>query len=303
MQRKVQYPFIVFFTAISFGALAALILAAQGVPAVHWYMFFIFCAWTGFGVTAGRHRMVTHNSFRAHPILRWVLTSGGDASTQGLTRVWAAVHLFHHQTSDEPNDPHSPFKYVVPGKPLLQQKWAIFKGFLWAHVGWLIFPPAQIRLIVQGAKAATSKGELIQAVFFSIAGFLVPMVITGALEGWTLQTMATAASFAALRAFTISNVTWSTNSLTHLVGNNPFKSLSTDKSKNFWLIGLLGLGEGWHNNHHAFPRSAFHGLTWWQVDFTGVLIWVLERARLASKIIRIPKTRIEKRFRRRAYTA
>ena len=122
--------------------------------------------------------------------------------------------------------------------------------------------------------------------FFAWAalGFVIPYI----LGGWTGVLWG-----GLVRVFLLNHVTWSVNSVCHTFGTRMFDT--TDRSKNNWLVGLLAFGEGWHNNHHAFPRSAFHGLRWWQVDISAYIIRGLERLGLAQQVWRIPTERLEAR--------
>ncbi|HEY7127179.1 MAG TPA: acyl-CoA desaturase [Ktedonobacterales bacterium] len=103
-----------------------------------------------------------------------------------------------------------------------------------------------------------------------------------------------------MRIFLTHHVTWSVNSVCHTFGKREFET--TDRSRNEWLVGLLGFGEGWHNNHHAFPHSVFHGLHWCQFDLSGYLIWTLERAGLAKEVYRVPAAAVARRALRQMHT-
>jgi stearoyl-CoA desaturase (delta-9 desaturase) len=118
------------------------------------------------------------------------------------------------------------------------------------------------------------------ATFFawSMLGLLIPFLI-GGLNGLLWGGF--------VRLFLALNFTWSVNSICHIFGGKMFKT--EDASKNNFLVGILAMGEGWHNNHHAFPRSAFHGLAWWQFDLSGYIIWILEKLRLVKHVYRVPE--------------
>jgi stearoyl-CoA desaturase (delta-9 desaturase) len=212
------------------------------------------------GVTVGFHRMLTHRSFRPHPIVKCVLLVLGSMSFEGPALAWAATHIKHHAQADRQGDPHSPVE-----------------GFFHAHIGWLFGEMANPEVYCRHLQ----KDKMVIFVsrtflLWSVLSLLIPF----ALGGWTGLLWG-----GLVRMFLTHHVTWSVNSVCHTFGKRAFET--NDRSRNEWMVGLLAFGEGWHNNHHAFPRSAFHGLHWWQVDLSGYLIWTLERLRLAHDVYRI----------------
>ncbi|HWS84057.1 MAG TPA: acyl-CoA desaturase [Ktedonobacteraceae bacterium] len=213
------------------------------------------------GVTVGYHRMLTHRSFRPHPVVKCVLLILGSMSLEGSALEWAATHVKHHAQADRPGDPHSPLE-----------------GFFHAHFGWLFHerdadPQVYCRnLVADPLVVFVSRTFLLWVV--------LSLVIPFAIGGWTGLLWG-----GLVRIFLTHHVTWSINSVCHTLGKREFET--NDQSRNEWIVGLLAFGEGWHNNHHAFPRSAFHGLHWWQFDLSGYLIWTLERLRLAQDVYRI----------------
>ncbi len=239
----------------------ALALGLLWQRAVHWsdiVLLAVMYSLVALGVTVGFHRMLTHRSFRPHPVVKLVLLILGSMSLEGPALEWAATHIKHHAQADREGDPHSPVE-----------------GFFHAHIGWLfdekIDPNVYCRHLL--------KDPIV--VFVSRTFFLWSLVIPFALGGWTGLLWG-----GLVRIFLTHHVTWSVNSVCHTFGKREFET--NDQSRNEWMVGLLAFGEGWHNNHHAFPRSAFHGLHWWQFDFSGYLIWTLERLRLAHDVYRIP---------------
>ncbi len=214
------------------------------------------------GVGMGFHRMLTHRSFQAHPAIKFLLLVLASMSLEGSALEWAATHIKHHAHADKEGDPHSPVE-----------------GFFHAHIGWL-FKDAT-------ADPAFYCRHLLKdpmIVFVSRTFFLwvvLSLLIPFAIGGWTGLLWG-----GLVRIFLTHHVTWSVNSICHTFGRREFET--KDRSRNEWLIGLLSFGEGWHNNHHAFPRSAFHGLHWWQFDLSGYLILVLERVGLIRDVYRIP---------------
>jgi stearoyl-CoA desaturase (Delta-9 desaturase) len=223
------------------------------------------------GVTAGFHRMLTHRSFRAHPVARAVILVLGSMAVEGAPIGWAANHLKHHVLSDQPGDPHSPLD-----------------GLLHAHLGWLFGreeadPETYCRPLL--------RDRVIVAIdrLFPV-WVILSLVIPFAVGGWSGLLWG-----GLVRMFFVHHVTWSVNSVCHTFGHREFAT--TDRSRNQWTIGLLGMGEGWHNNHHAFPRSAVHGLDRWQLDVSAWLIGGLEMLGLATDVQRIaPATIARKRL-------
>lgn len=223
------------------------------------------------GVTAGFHRMLTHRSFQAHPIIRAILLICGSMAVQGAAITWASNHLKHHALADKPGDPHSPVE-----------------GLFHAHLGWLFGdddadPEVYCRHLLKDP-----------VVVFVDKTFglwvLLSLLIPFAVGGWTGLLWG-----GAVRIFLLHHVTWSVNSVCHTFGRRAYET--TDRSRNQWTVGLLAMGEGWHNNHHAFPRSAIHGLDRWQFDLSAWVIQTLERVRLVTHVQRIaPETLARKRL-------
>jgi stearoyl-CoA desaturase (delta-9 desaturase) len=213
------------------------------------------------GVTAGFHRMLTHRSFRAHPVVRAVILILGSMAVEGTALTWAANHLKHHSLADKEGDPHSPVD-----------------GIFHAHLGWLFTtddadPNVYCRHLLKDPVVVFVDRTFLVWVALSL---LIPFAI----GGWTGLLWG-----GLVRMFYVHHVTWSVNSVCHTFGKRSFET--TDRSRNQWTVGLLALGEGWHNNHHAFPRSAIHGLDRWQFDASAWLITGLERLGLARDVQRI----------------
>jgi stearoyl-CoA desaturase (Delta-9 desaturase) len=235
---------------------------------------------TGLGITAGFHRMLTHRSFVAHRVVKALFLILGSMAVEGPAISWAADHTKHHAFSDQQGDPHSPLV-----------------SFFHAHIGWMWdHNPADPAIYCKHLL----KDRLVMAisrtfVFWVVLGLAIPTAIGGALGGW--RGALTGFVWGGLvRVFLTHHVTWSVNSVCHTFGKRPFTT--TDRSRNEWLVGLLAFGEGWHNNHHAFPRSAFHGLRWWQFDASGYLIWLLERTRLVREVYRVSPEQQRRRLER-----
>jgi stearoyl-CoA desaturase (delta-9 desaturase) len=234
------------------------------------------------GLGVGFHRLLAHRSFKCGKVVRALLCVAGSLALQGPAIRWVADHRRHHAFSDRPGDTHS------PQSPAGSGLWEIARSLLWAHLGWLFdvnkttvrkFAPDLLsdRLIVR-LDGMYPAWVLATLALPGLAGLALTQSLAGAL---------TAVYWGGLvRIFVLHQLTWSVNSIGHrFFGTQPFKT--NDQSRNIWLMGLLILGEGWHNNHHAFPESAFHGLRRSQIDINGIVIWLLERAGLAWDVKRV----------------
>ena len=242
---------------------------------------------SGLGITAGYHRLFTHRSFETHPAIRGVFAVLGSTAIQGSVPDWVADHRKHHAYADEPGDPHSPHA-GHPGGAL--------RGFIHAHFGWLFADEKAARgryvpdlLEDPVVMAVHRRFAQIVLVSYFLAPFLAGLAATRKLRGglggflWG----------GALRVFFVHHATWSVNSVCHLWGSRPFQT--RDESRNNPLVALVGLGEGNHHNHHAFPRSAKHGLERWQFDPTWWLIAAMERTGLAWEVQRVEPEELERK--------
>ncbi len=232
---------------------------------------------TGFGVAAGLHRLFAHRSFKANPVLKVVLAVAGSMALEGSLISWVAIHRRHHVFSDQPGDPHSPYRYA-------SGSFGTLRGFLWAHVGWLFAAdPTDTRrfapdLLRDRSLVAVDKLFPALAVSSLAIPFLVGWLIFGTLAG------AFGAFFWAglVRMALLHHVTWSINSVCHLWGRRPF--VTSDLSGNVGPLALVSFGESWHNFHHSAPASARHGVLPRQVDLAAGLIRFFEKAGWATKV-------------------
>lgn len=238
--------------------------------------------WHGLGITLGYHRLLTHKSLVVPKWLEYLIVSNGYFALMGSPIVWVGVHRQHHQRSDQPGDPHSPrdgFWHAL-------YKWMYYAGDLQsdaevqkqAHD--LMNDPVYSRLGIEHGAYHAKLNVALSVVFrlFLLALFGWPCVV-GNLIG----------------TFTIFWSTQFVNTFCHLpaVGYRTYKT--TEDSRNVWWVGLLALGEGWHNNHHAVPKSARHGLQWWEFDFTWAMIVVLERLGLVKRVVRPSQVLLDKK--------
>jgi stearoyl-CoA desaturase (delta-9 desaturase) len=257
--------------------------------ALHWSdvaIFAVLYAATSLGITVGFHRMLTHRAFETKPWVRGMFAIFGSVAIQGPVISWVADHRKHHAFSDQEGDPHSP--HVDHGHGL---KGAL-RGLLHAHVGW-IFKHDQRALQTRYAKDLLDDPVIAwvnqRFLLWVGAGLLVPFLLGWAIGG-TLTTALTGLLWGGfVRILVLHHVTYAINSLCHFFGRQPYDS--GDHSRNLAWLAPFSMGESWHNNHHAFPTSAAHGLRWWQVDASALVIRGLERAGLAWNVVRIAPER------------
>lgn len=216
-----------------------------------------------FGVGLGWHRLLTHRSFKAPKWLEYMLTILGTMSMQDSPDKWVATHRIHHKFTETDEDPHST-------KP----------GFWWAQIGWVVWGKAQDHdketlqryipdLLKDRVHVLISRFYLVPIAASAVGLFLI--------GGWQMVVWGVFA-----RVVVGWHTTWFVNSLSHIYGSRPHDT--NDDSTNNWFVAVLTFGEGWHNNHHAFPTSARHGLRWYQFDMNWITIRIFERLGWATKI-------------------
>ncbi|WP_308259333.1 acyl-CoA desaturase [Pseudonocardia sp. H11422] len=227
---------------------------------------------SGLGVTVGFHRCFTHRAFTAHRIVRSALAIAGSLSMQGDVITWVADHRRHHAYADKEGDPHSPWLFGTSPT-------ALARGFWHAHTGWLFgrdqtnaarFTPDLLadRDIVRISR---------QFPLWTIVGLLAPAALGGIIT-MSLWGAVTAFFWAGLvRVAVLHHVTWSINSICHMIGGRPFAT--RDRATNVWPLAVLSFGESWHNLHHADPTCARHGVGRGQIDISARVIWVFEKLR------------------------
>jgi stearoyl-CoA desaturase (delta-9 desaturase) len=238
---------------------------------------------TAIGITVGFHRLLTHRAFATHAWLERTFAVMGSLSVQGSVMDWVADHRKHHAHTDVEGDPHSP--HVGHGSGLA--------GLWHAHTGWLLETQGQAdwskyaRDLYDDPAMRSIGRRFPLLVFLSLAA---PTIAGWALHGFTLAGALQGLVWGGLvRIFLVHHVTWSVNSVCHFFGRRRFAI--DDRSTNVAWLSLLSLGESWHHNHHAFPRSAVHGLRRWELDPSAWIIGTLERAGLAWNVIRISDER------------
>jgi stearoyl-CoA desaturase (delta-9 desaturase) len=214
----------------------------------------------GLGVTLGWHRLVSHRSFQVPMWLEYFLVLCGTLSCQAGPISWIGLHRYHHAHSDTPLDPHDSNK-----------------GFWWSHIGWFF------QEVPADAEVPRLTKDIKDDWFYKLCEdyFILMQVALGllfyAVGGWKFVIWGIF-----VRIVVVFHCTWFVNSATHKFGYKTYES--NDQSRNCWWVALVTYGEGWHNNHHAFQYSARHGLQWWEVDITWMMIQTLKFLGLATKI-------------------
>src|SRR5256886_1778704 len=260
------------FVIVPFLALIAAVPMAWGWG-LTWVDLILAAAWytvTCLGVTVGFHRYFTHLSFKATRPLRIALAVVGSMAVQGPILHWVADHRRHHAFSDREGDPHSPWLFGT-------SPWALTKGFWHAHMGWIF--DRSVTNKQRFAPDLMADEDLVRVnrlfVLWTTLTFLLPAVL-GGLITWSWWGALTAFFWAGfVRVAILHHVTWSTNSICHMIGERPF--VSRDKAANFWPLAILSGGESWHNLHHADPTCARHGVQRGQIDISARVIWLFER--------------------------
>ncbi len=224
---------------------------------------------TTFAIGIGYHRLLTHRGFASPRWLRRILAWAGAAALQGGPARWTAIHRRHHQLADKGGDPHSPLE-----------------SFFHAHVGWIMKKDAKegsdYRLLVPDVSGNDPWLRVLDYKLLFIMPWFLTAVFCYAVGGWRGVLWGTV-----MRTLTLWHFTWCINSVCHVLGKRP--NVTRDESRNVWWLGLLTLGEGWHNNHHARPASAIHGWLWYQVDISGYAIRLLARLGIIGNVIREPR--------------
>jgi stearoyl-CoA desaturase (delta-9 desaturase) len=257
--------------------------------ALHWRdlaIFGVVYVVTGLGVTVGFHRLLTHRSFKTSRTLRGILAALGSAAIEGPVISWVADHRKHHTFADEEGDPHSP--HVGHGGG-----WrGTLRGLFHAHMGWLFMHTergAKRRFAPDLIKDPVIRFVDRTFVLWALVGLAVPFALGYAIGGTLVAGLTALLWGGAVRVFFVHHLTYSINSICHVFGRRQFAT--DDESRNVFWLALPTFGEAWHNNHHAFPTSAVHGLRRWELDPSAAVIWMLERLGLVWDVVRISPER------------
>jgi stearoyl-CoA desaturase (delta-9 desaturase) len=242
------------------------------------------------GVTVGYHRLLTHAAFGSPPPVRYALAVLGSMAVQGPVIDWVADHRKHHAHTDEEGDPHSPHGHGSGFAGMV-------RGLLYAHMGWLLDTQGQARKRKYAPDLLEDPGmRAINRLFVPLAllGLLVPFALGWAIGGDLRDGLTGLLWGGLVRVFLLHHVTWSINSVCHFFGRRRFAT--DDHSTNVAWLALPSLGEAWHHNHHAFPRSSRHGLRRLELDPSAMVITAMERLGLARNVIRISPERQQARL-------
>jgi len=225
---------------------------------------------TGFALAIGYHRCFTHRAFKARRSLRIALAVAGSLAVEGSPVQWVANHRRHHAYADREGDPHSPWRYGTNSRALL-------RGLIHAHVGWMLKRELSNRTRFAPDILSDRDLSIIGKLFAPLAviSLLGPAIAGGLITGTWSGALTGFFWAGVVRIGLLHHVTWSVNSICHVVGNRPFAS--RDKSTNFWPLAVLSFGESWHNSHHADPTAARHGVLSGQIDPSARIIWLFEK--------------------------
>jgi fatty-acid desaturase len=256
-QHGLNWTTTIALVALHIGAIAALFCFSWKNLLVTVFLYWLAI---GLGISMGYHRLHTHRGYKCPVWLEYFLAVCGTLTLEGGPLFWVAVHRVHHQKSDQKGDPHSPRE-----------------GFFWAHMGWIVFGEGNHNNTQLMGKYAPDLAKhkfyrelnnwhwvplvMLSAILYLIGG--LPMVLWGS----------------CLRVVVGLHSTWLVNSATHLWGRRRFAT--RDDSRNNWWVALLTFGEGWHNNHHAHPVSIRHGLAWYEIDHSWILVNIWQKMGLA----------------------
>jgi stearoyl-CoA desaturase (delta-9 desaturase) len=263
-RRGIVWPTAIALALFHLGAIAALFMFNWRAFAVTAFLYWLT---VGLGISLGYHRLHTHRSYKAPLALEYFFAVCGALTLQGGPISWVATHREHHQKSDQPGDPHTPRE-----------------GGWWAHIGWIIFGSSNHSNTLRMAKYAPDLAKHRFYVWLNDYHW-VPMVVLGIvlLAAGGLPMLLWGIG---VRVVVGLHTTWLVNSATHMWGKRRFAT--RDDSRNNWWVALITFGEGWHNNHHAHPTSARHGLAWYEFDPSWIEIRILEYFGIA-KAVRVAK--------------
>ena len=245
---------------------------------------------TAVGITVGFHRLLTHRSFQTSKPIEYAFAVFGSMAVQGPVISWVADHRKHHAHTDVEGDPHSP--HVGHGSGVR----GVMAGLWHAHSGWLMSTQGRADWKRYAADLYEDRGMrtiarrfvpliLLSLALPALAGFAVSGTLAGAATGLLWGGL--------VRIFFVHHITWSVNSVCHFVGSRRFDT--EDRSTNVFWLAVPSLGESWHHNHHAFPRSAVHGLRRWEIDPSALIIGAMEKLGLAWNVVRIsPERQIQR---------
>ena len=259
-RRQINWITSVALIIFHIGAIAALFMFSWKALLISAALYWMAI---GFGIGMGYHRLHTHRSYSVPKWLEYFFAVCGTLTLEGGPIFWVATHRVHHQNSDQHGDPHTPND-----------------GGFWAHMGWIIFGERRHNDTRMMSRYAPDLARDPFYVWLNTYHY-VPLVVLGlillATGGVSLMLWGVC-----VRVVVGLHATWLVNSATHMWGNRRFAT--RDDSRNSWWVALLTFGEGWHNNHHAHPTSARHGLAWYELDITWLQIRLLQLVGIARSV-------------------
>ncbi len=272
--RKFNWFNIVF---ISFNTLVGLVgapiyIAYHGLAWDEIALFVFFCIATGMAITVGYHRLFAHVTYKAHPLIRFLLIFFGSAAFEQSALAWSSQHRDHHRFVDTENDPYS-----------------IKKGFYWAHMGWLVagdyhFHYTNVDDLVRSPLVMHQAKHYVP--WAVVAGVITPVLI-GSFFGHALSAFILSVC---LRVTLVYHSTWCINSVCHTFGNRTYEKSAT--ARDHWLVAILTFGEGYHNFHHRFPSDYRNGVKWYHWDPSKWMIAFFAKIGLARDLMRVPDASI-----------
>jgi stearoyl-CoA desaturase (delta-9 desaturase) len=274
--KKLDWTNVIYFAVIHTGALAAPWMFSWTALGIALFLYWLTAS---VGICLTYHRLLTHRGFKVPKPLEYLFTVTGMLASEGGAITWVAMHRLHHTLSDrEGRDLHTPKD-----------------GFWWSHVGWIVTDIGMDRREIEARHAPELVADPVHRTLNQL--HVYPNILVGlALFAWGGWPYVVWGIF--LRLVVGLNATWFVNSAAHTFGYRTYDT--PEGSTNCWWVGLVAWGEGWHNNHHAFQRSARHGHEWWEVDATWAMIRVLMALGLARDVQGLPKNADQFRLRNRA---
>jgi stearoyl-CoA desaturase (Delta-9 desaturase) len=279
LQKRIENLFLI-GVPMAGSMLAVVHVAEHGLRWSDIVVFLAFYTWCGLGLSLGFHRLFSHRSYQAHPVLAAILCAGGTMSFQGSPFRWVLDHRRHHAHADKPGDVHSPH-VAADGSPL-----GAVRGFWHAHVGWMFDRWTTDEatygkgLRGEGVLMLFTRTHLLWLVLSLGLPWSLGFTLGGADAAWSGMLLG-----GCLRASVLHHVVWSVNSFGHCIGKRHHE-VSDQSTDNLW-IAILTFGDGWHNGHHRAPRSYKHGLAKDQVDINSRIIEWLEGVGWVNNVVRV----------------
>lgn len=288
--RIMAYVFVLVLPAMAM--IGGIVLAIFGmVSIVDLALFAGMYVLSALGTSLGFHRLFTHRSFEAPKIVRWTLAFMGSMNGQGAPILWAAAHRQHHANSDIPGDPHSPHEGRKPGF------WGLTRSLWHSHFGYIVnqVEPIEPERYTPDLAKDPFLGWLERwGAFPVVVGLVLPAAVGWAVSGDWVGAATGCLWGGWIRIFAITHATGSINSLCHFFGSKRFTT--EDKAGNVGWLCLPTFGESWHHNHHMFPTSARHGLKWWELDLSWIVLWMLEKLCLVRNVVRISREKQDEKL-------